>query len=393
MPYYSFKIKKGKVELEVLSENKYFILNKFDNFYRDLTEKKASPKKIDSIVIPAEKKAEPANSEIIQPVEEKPSTVPEIENKKPEPEILEEIETAVLEEKTDTEQKVSEPVEIIEESVQKAVKQDIEELFSSKKIEINQSTEDEEDEKQEEDEIEAETIEIQNEFQKIIEQKMQEDIEITDFPEESEEEVEEDEETEEETQEIEEELKETITFYEDTEEEVEKDEEIDEKIQESTDSEEEELAEILRESFEEEEKPKKNSKVYDILQEKLSSLPEEEKSRLNLNRAPSEYKKASSSIKFKGLEDLLYLKKPQTKLDYLLITSYFLQETEQKEKYSLKQINSKVIPHLKEPVDHSVIHEAVAHGYFKVVPDYSGTSDITEYAITSEGVDYLLNEL
>lgn len=151
----------------------------------------------------------------------------------------------------------------------------------------------------------------------------------------------------------------------------------------------------MRQSFnEEEEGAQKNSKVYDILQEKLSVLPEEEIEKLNLNKSPVKTEtKSPSELKFKELDDLLYLKKPQTKLDYLLVTAYFLQETEGKEKYSLKQLNSKVVPQTKEAVDHSVVHEAVAHSYFEVVPDMTGSIDITEYRITTEGMDYVLNEL
>lgn len=165
-------------------------------------------------------------------------------------------------------------------------------------------------------------------------------------------------------------------------------------VPEEVDEEEVEIADTLRKSFDEDETSSKNSKVYDILQEKLSVLPEEERSKLNLNRTTvSEEKKPVTELKFKGLDDLLYLKKPQTKLDYLLITAYFLKENESIEKYSLKQLNSKVVPQIKEPIDHSIIHEAVAHDYFEVVPDYTGAADITEYRITEEGVDYVLNEL
>ncbi|OGI03991.1 MAG: hypothetical protein A2Y25_01170 [Candidatus Melainabacteria bacterium GWF2_37_15] len=133
----------------------------------------------------------------------------------------------------------------------------------------------------------------------------------------------------------------------------------------------------------------KKSKVYDILEEKLASLPEEEKNRLNLYRKEEN----SKSLKFSSLEDLIDLKKPQTKLDYLLIISYYLQERESQEKYSLKNINSLAVPHVKSAIDHSIVHEAVASEYFEVIPDYLGTTGITEYKITNEGIDYIINEL
>ena len=47
---------------------------------------------------------------------------------------------------------------------------------------------------------------------------------------------------------------------------------------------------------------------------------------------------------FKTLEELISLKKPQSKIDYLLLSAFYLQTREDLFKYSLKQLNSKLMP-------------------------------------------------
>jgi len=96
---------------------------------------------------------------------------------------------------------------------------------------------------------------------------------------------------------------------------------------------------------------------------------------------------------FESLGELIAAKKPQTKLDYLLLTAYYLQTSESLFKYSLKQLNSKVMPFLGSLIDHSIIHNAVAQDFIEVVPDYNGTAEVTEYRLTALGENYLINEL
>ncbi len=427
MPYYSFKIKKGKFELAVISEDKSFVISQFDRVYPGTVEKPKKVKKSE----PAKSKAEktltgPQEEEVKEEISSKlPTNAPEPPVKEP----AEEPEDAKAEDPEVVSKRLSQEAEIPEEPIKPAKKEEFKEESS---LELpttvpDPPTEEPEEEKpltegpeasaveepgpsEEDDEpIIAKTApgvetkkEDDSDFSDRQEPELIEEPEFTREEEEEEEEAikketedsfasiiedklkEEAEEKPEEEPEKDAPIKETISYYEQTPEKEEKDEA-------GPKTEEEDIAQTLRETFEE--KPAKNNKVYDILQEKLSSLPEEEKDRLNLNREISESEKDPAVFKFKDLEDLIYLKKPQTKLDYLILTSYFLQEKEKKEKYSLKQINAKVIPQLKEAIDHSVIHESIAHGYFEVVPDYDGDSDLTEYKITEDGIDYLLNEL
>lgn len=96
---------------------------------------------------------------------------------------------------------------------------------------------------------------------------------------------------------------------------------------------------------------------------------------------------------FESLGEFIAVKKPQSKLDYLLLTAYYLQTNESLFKYSLKQLNSKVMPFLGSLIDHSIIHNAVAQDFIEVVPDYNGTAEVTEYRLTPLGENYLINEL
>ncbi len=326
MSNYIFKIKKGKIELEVSSDNKYFVITQYDKIFKDFTSSGKKPVK-------TEKQEEPASTRP-EPVEPKVEPVAEVEE--------------TVEEEPEVSAEETEPVE----EAMYAPDKDLDEFLYKRNFERDNPSKlkTEEQEQKEEDDL-AQEVPENTEFEDIIQEKLQEQEEPAS----------------------------------------------------DTDEEEQELAQELRKSFEEEEieeeapdqeeEPQKNSKVYDILAEKLSVLPEEERNKLNLNCKEEIQEESQIPSRFRNLEDLISIKKPQTKLDYLLLTAYCLQEKEGAEKYSLKQINSAIVPHLKEPIDHSVIHEAVGHEYFEVVPDYTGSEGITEYTISKQGEDYILNEL
>ena len=434
MSYYSFNLKKGKFKLQIVSSDKKFVIKQFEKIYSETMEKKQTPKiskktkppakpikeKIsDNVpeVLQKETKEELSDKapevlqkeskedlsdktpEVLQKeskeelsdkspeiLQEKPVKKEEQKNKKPEnlnknkspekePDEIKEKITESLPKETqipETENKKEENTSSVNNGAGKALDKF---LYSGKAESKEPQTEESINETEQKKESTAKT-ESETSFQNIIEKKLNEELP-------------------EETEEKEEKLespKETITFYE-THENEEENEDI------PPEAEEKELTELLKKNFEardseKEVKPKQESKknVYDILHEKLASLPEDVKNRLNLHKEKAE-QSDFHSLKFNSLEDLIYLKKPQTKLDCLLITSYYLKQHEAKEKYSLKQINARIVEHIKEPIDHSVIHEAVSHNYFEVAPDYTGTSDITEYRITEEGIDYILNEL
>jgi len=108
-------------------------------------------------------------------------------------------------------------------------------------------------------------------------------------------------------------------------------------------------------------------------------------------------KKVSSPIssmeEVKSIEDLIALKSPANMLGYLVIAAYYLKYFEKLDSYSLKQLNLKVLPIAKVPVNHAVIQEAINSNYLEVVPDYTGTAYVSEYTITDAGANYVQNEL
>lgn len=122
----------------------------------------------------------------------------------------------------------------------------------------------------------------------------------------------------------------------------------------------------------------------------IEEEPEEDYAEMIPEIAEEDVSEIIKNGTFNSLEELISLKNPESKLDYLLVASYYLQTKENLFKYSLKQLNSKIMPFLGALIDHAVIHNAVAHDFIEVVPDYNGSSDVTEYKLTEEGETYLL---
>lgn len=130
---------------------------------------------------------------------------------------------------------------------------------------------------------------------------------------------------------------------------------------------------------------------YKVLQKKFSTLPEIVSKKIVTPVVETD--EIFSLDDVQSIQDLYNFKVPQSLLDYLIATSYYLKNYEAMDRYSLKQINAKVYPFTKEPINHAVIQEAVSMSLIDVVPDYTGMADVTEYIITEEGESYLLNEL
>lgn len=86
----------------------------------------------------------------------------------------------------------------------------------------------------------------------------------------------------------------------------------------------------------------------------------------------------------------LYSYNPQSPLDFLIITAMYILNTENKELFSIKQINAKLVPLNNEPITHAIIEEAINQNLIKVVPDLTGTSEFTEYTLTQDGEGYFI---
>jgi hypothetical protein len=73
--------------------------------------------------------------------------------------------------------------------------------------------------------------------------------------------------------------------------------------------------------------------------------------------------------------------------DFLLLASYYLNQIEYQDSFSLKRINSNLVKSGLTPVNHSILESVLSQGYLSMVPDLTGMAEVSEYAITPEGLD------
>ena len=90
---------------------------------------------------------------------------------------------------------------------------------------------------------------------------------------------------------------------------------------------------------------------------------------------------------------LINIKNTQDKFHYLIITAYYLLEHEKLERFSLKQINAKLMQNLSQVIDHTVLQDAINAGFVEAIPDLTGESDISEYRLTDRGESFFMNEI
>lgn len=81
---------------------------------------------------------------------------------------------------------------------------------------------------------------------------------------------------------------------------------------------------------------------------------------------------------------------PQSSIDNLIVTAMYVMNIENQERFTIKQLNAKLVPLTGKPVDHSMIEEAISQNLVKIVPDLTGTSEFTEYTLTGEGEGYFV---
>ena len=85
-------------------------------------------------------------------------------------------------------------------------------------------------------------------------------------------------------------------------------------------------------------------------------------------------------------------RKIDRKLDYLLMTAYYFTQYEQKPRFTLKQLNAKLMQNIAIILDHSVIQEAINREYLECLPDLTGVVGASEYRLTAYGEKTLLEE-
>lgn len=95
-----------------------------------------------------------------------------------------------------------------------------------------------------------------------------------------------------------------------------------------------------------------------------------------------------SKVDDKIFLNLITSKNTTDKFNYLIITAYYLSEFEKLERFSLKQINAKLMQNLSEVIDHATLQEAINQNFIELVPDLTGTSEVAEYRLTRAGEEF-----
>lgn len=103
--------------------------------------------------------------------------------------------------------------------------------------------------------------------------------------------------------------------------------------------------------------------------------------------------KPSPSIK-KDNAFLNYIsgRKVEKKIDYLLLTAYYFTQYEQRPRFTLKQLNAKLMQNIAVIIDHAVLQEAINRDYIECLPDLTGLVGTSEYRLTAYGEKVLLDD-
>ena len=91
--------------------------------------------------------------------------------------------------------------------------------------------------------------------------------------------------------------------------------------------------------------------------------------------------------------NLVNSKGTSDKFHYLIITAYYLSEFEKMERFSLKQINSKLMHNISAVIDHATLQEAINQELIELIPDLTGVSGVGEYKLTRLGEDFFANQI
>ncbi len=92
-------------------------------------------------------------------------------------------------------------------------------------------------------------------------------------------------------------------------------------------------------------------------------------------------------------DKLLKMKQPDSSLDYLIITAYYMLENENIESFQLKQLNAKLFNSMNMVVDRKTIQKAIEDGLVTVVSDGIQNDGAVEYALTRAGQEFYTNGL
>lgn len=122
--------------------------------------------------------------------------------------------------------------------------------------------------------------------------------------------------------------------------------------------------------------------VFDNILEHSMNNPQTE---LTFKTSPS-IKKDNAFLNYIGA------RKIEKKIDYLLLTAYYFTQYEQKPRFTLKQLNAKLMQNIAVIIDHAVLQEAINRDYIECLPDLTGLIGASEYRLTAYGEKVLLDE-
>lgn len=112
---------------------------------------------------------------------------------------------------------------------------------------------------------------------------------------------------------------------------------------------------------------------------------------LNAPQMDAAFKASPSIKKDNAFVNYISSRKIERKIDYLLLTAYYLTQYEQKPRFTLKQLNAKLMQNIAVIIDHSILQEAINRDYIECLPDLTGLVGASEYRLTSYGEKVLLD--
>ena len=113
---------------------------------------------------------------------------------------------------------------------------------------------------------------------------------------------------------------------------------------------------------------------------------------LNNPKTELTFKSSPTIKKDNAFLNYINARKIERKIDYLLLTAYYFTQYEQKPRFTLKQLNAKLMQNIAVIIDHSVLQEAINRDYIECLPDLTGLVGASEYRLTAYGEKVLLDE-
>ena len=113
---------------------------------------------------------------------------------------------------------------------------------------------------------------------------------------------------------------------------------------------------------------------------------------LNNPKTELTFKTSPSIQKDSAFLNYMSSRKINKKIDYLLLTAYYFTQYEQRSRFTLKQLNAKLMQNIAVIVDHSVLQEAINREYIECLPDLTGLVGASEYRLTAYGEKVLLDD-